>query len=174
MSEPPATLHDLDVEVARRVAASGQRYTANRQAVVHILATSERPLTTAEVVGLGDDLPQSSVYRNLSVLEAAGAVQRIAGGDEFTRYELAEDLAGHHHHLICTDCGSVTDFTVPARVERRLEEALVAAAVEAGFRAEHHRLDLVGRCSDCGPTPASPRVAQGNTPAGSRVAQGNT
>lgn len=171
MSDPPADLHDLDVEVARRVGESGQRYTSNRQAVVRILATSDRPLTTAEVVARGQDLPQSSVYRNLSVLEAAGVVRRIAGGDEFTRFELAEDLAGHHHHLICTECGSVRDFTVPARVEQRLEEALVAVAVEAGFRAEHHRLDLVGRCSDC--TPASSRVAQGNK-ASSRVAQGNT
>ncbi len=149
MAAPPATLHDLDAEVARRVGAEGQRYTAARQALVRILATAERPLTTAEVVARGEELPQSSVYRNLGVLEAAGVVQRIAGGDEFTRYELAEDLAGHHHHLICTDCGTVADFTVPAPVEHRLETALVEAAAAAGFRADHHRLDLVGRCSDC-------------------------
>jgi Fe2+ or Zn2+ uptake regulation protein len=91
------------------------------------------------------------VYRNLSVLETAGVVQRIAGGDEFTRFELAEDLAGHHHHLICTDCGTVEDFTVPVPVEQRLETALVEAASAAGFQAVHHRLDLVGRCADCTP-----------------------
>ena len=148
---PPATLHDLDVEVARRVGATGQRYTDGRQAVVRILAQADRPLTTAEVVARGEGLPQSSVYRNLSVLETAGVVQRIAGGDEFTRFELAEDLAGHHHHLICTDCGIVADFTVPGPVEQKLESALVEAASAAGFRAEHHRLDLVGRCADCTP-----------------------
>lgn len=148
-SPPPATLHDLDLEVGRRVGAAGQRYTPNRQAVVRILAQADRPLTTAEVVARGEGLPQSSVYRNLSVLETAGVVQRIAGGDEFTRFELAEDLAGHHHHLICTDCGIVADFTVPVPVERKLESALGEAAAAAGFTAEHHRLDLVGRCSDC-------------------------
>lgn len=152
MSAPPATLHDLDLEVARRVSGAGQRYTAARQALVRILVTAERPLTTAEVVAQGDGLPQSSVYRNLGVLEAAGVVQRIAGGDEFTRFELVEDLAGHHHHLICTDCGTVADFTVPVPVERKLESALVEAAAAAGFSAEHHRLDLVGRCSDCAPS----------------------
>lgn len=148
-SPPPATLHDLDLEVGRRVGAAGQRYTPNRQAVVRILAQADRPLTTAEVVARGEGLPQSSVYRNLSVLETAGVVQRIAGGDEFTRFELAEDLAGHHHHLICTDCGIVADFTVPVPVEQKLESALGEAAAAAGFTAEHHRLDLVGRCSDC-------------------------
>ena len=40
---------------------------------------------------------------------------------------------------------------VPVPVEQRLESALVEAAAAAGFRAEHHRLDLVGRCSDCLP-----------------------
>ena len=60
MSAPPATLHDLDLEVARRVSGAGQRYTAARQALVRILVTAERPLTTAEVVAQGDGLPQSS------------------------------------------------------------------------------------------------------------------
>ena len=89
------------------------------------------------------------MYRNLGVLEAAGAVRRVAGGDEFARFELAEDLAGHHHHLICTDCGAVADFTVPPTVERGLETALRDVAAAAGFTPADHRLDLVGRCADC-------------------------
>lgn len=148
-SAPPATPPDLDLEVERRLVVAGQRYTSNRRAVIRILVEASRPLTTAEVVDEGDGLPQSSVYRNLSVLEGAGAVRRIAGGDEFTRFELTEDLAGHHHHLICTDCGVVADFTVPPTVERSLESALREVAAAAGFTAEDHRLDLVGRCSDC-------------------------
>lgn len=146
---PPATRSELDREVERRLSRADQRYTANRRAVVAILAAARRPLTTAEVVAGGDGLPQSSVYRNLSVLEAAGALRRIAGGDEYTRFELAEDLAGHHHHLICTDCGVVADFTVPPTVERGLQSALSDVATAAGFTADDHRLDLVGRCSDC-------------------------
>ncbi len=150
MPAPPRTADDLDREVGTRVHASGQRYTANRQAVVRILAEADRPLTTAEVVAAGPGLAQSSVYRNLSVLEAAGVVRRIAGGDEFTRFELAEDLAGHHHHLICLQCGAVADFTVPAAVEEALEVALARVAGSVGFSSEHHRLDLVGRCANCG------------------------
>lgn len=129
--------------------AAGQRYTANRQAIVAILAGADRPLTTAEVVARSRGLAQSSVYRNLSVMEAAGAVARVAGGDDFARYELAEDLAGHHHHLICNGCGVVADFTVPPPVESRLEAALDEVANAAGFAVDLHRLDLVGRCSGC-------------------------
>jgi Fe2+ or Zn2+ uptake regulation protein len=94
-------------------------------------------------------MAQSSVYRNLAVLERAGVVHRIVTTDEFARYELAEDLTEHHHHLICASCGDVTDFTVPADVERSLEAALSTVAERSGFQVRHHRLDLVGTCPRC-------------------------
>ena len=84
------------------------------------------------------------------MLEAAGVVHRVAGSDEFARFELAEDLTDHHHHhLICTVCGSVTDITVPDELERSIGEMTARAATSAGFEADHHRLDLLGRCRDC-------------------------
>ena len=83
------------------------------------------------------------------MLEQAGVVHRVISTDEFARFELAEDLAGHHHHLICTSCGSVTDFTVGPGIERALEGAMTAIAGTTGFAAQHHRLDLVGLCSAC-------------------------
>ena len=46
------------------------------------------------------------------MLEQAGVVHRVVATDEFTRYELAEDLTEHHHHLICSSCGAVADFTI--------------------------------------------------------------
>jgi Fe2+ or Zn2+ uptake regulation protein len=148
MSGPPA-LAELHDSVAERLRADDQRYTANRRALVEVLATTERPLTLAEVLERDRGLAQSSAYRNLAVLERAGVVHRVVTNDEYGRFELAEDLAGHHHHLICSDCGQVTDFTVPAELEHSLEEAFAEVATRHGFRAEHHRLDLVGRCDGC-------------------------
>ena len=89
------------------------------------------------------------MYRNLAVLEETGVVHRVHSSDDFARYELAEDLAGHHHHLICSSCGAVADFTVSAEVEATLAAAIENVSGATGFRAEHHRLDLVGRCRDC-------------------------
>lgn len=142
----PADLHEITSE---RLVAEGQRYTRNRRAIVAILGAADRPLALAEVLELGDDLAQSSVYRNLAVLEDAGVVRRVAAADEFARYELAEDLTGHHHHLLCSGCGAVTDFTLPDDLERTVEAALTSVAAEAGFRGAHHRLDLVGLCARC-------------------------
>jgi len=140
---------DLHPAIAARLVDDGQRYTSGRRKLVEVLVGAGRPLTAAEVLVEGD-LAQSSAYRNLAVLESCGVVHRVAGSDEFARFELAEDLTDHHHHhLICTSCGSVADFTAPDGLERSLEALMAEVAETAGFQADHHRLDLFGRCSAC-------------------------
>ena len=140
---------DLHPAVAARLDSDAQRYTPGRRKLVEVLVEADRPLTAAEVLEEGR-LSQSSAYRNLAVLEAAGVVHRVNGSDEFARFELAEDLTDHHHHhLICTICGSVADFTVADELERSIEALMGEAATSAGFDAHHHRLDLLGRCSAC-------------------------
>lgn len=140
---------DFHANVAARLRADEQRYTQNRRAIVDVLEATDRPLTIAEIRNRRG-LAQSSVYRNLTVLETAKVVHRIMSSDEFARYELAEDLTDHHHHhLICSSCGGVADFTVSPQLERALERAMGLVAADTGFQPEHHRLDLVGVCADC-------------------------
>ncbi|WP_426570691.1 Fur family transcriptional regulator [Aquihabitans sp. McL0605] len=140
---------DLHPAIASRLDDDGQRYTSGRRKLVEVLEGAGRPLTAAEVLVEGD-LAQSSAYRNLAVLESCGIVNRVAGSDEFARFELAEDLTDHHHHhLICTSCGAVADFTAPDGLERSLDELMAEVARTAGFQADHHRLDLFGRCARC-------------------------
>lgn len=93
---------------------------------------------------------QSSVYRNLSVLELAGVVRRVRGEDELTRFELAEDLTGrHHHHLLCSACGRITDYAPPSRLEQAVQHAMVEVTSQTGFVPQAHRVDLVGLCATC-------------------------
>ncbi|MGH9275908.1 MAG: Fur family transcriptional regulator [Acidimicrobiales bacterium] len=140
---------DLHAIASTRLRADGQRYTPRRRVLVDLLAEVDQPLTIPQLLELRRELAQSSVYRNLAVLERAGVVHRIVTADEFARYELAEDLTEHHHHLICASCGDVTDFTVPEAVEHELEAALAKVARRTGFQVTDHRLDLVGTCSNC-------------------------
>jgi len=133
-----------------RLSAADQRYTTKRQQLVQVLAATERPLTIAEILQAAQGVPQSSAYRNLAVLTDAGVVRRVQGADENGRFELAEDLSGHHHHhLICTACGTVEDVAASPRLERALAEAGRAAADAVGFQVSEHRIDLVGRCVTC-------------------------
>jgi Fe2+ or Zn2+ uptake regulation protein len=135
--------------VARLLRAQGQRLTPTREVVVDVLAAAAGPLTIPEILAARPELAQSSVYRNLVVLEEVGVVHRMMTRDEFARYELAEDLTEHHHHLVCSNCGRVEDLPATPAVEHSLAAAIDEAARSAGFRTLHHRLDLVGLCSNC-------------------------
>jgi len=138
------------VSVAARLRGVGQRLTPNREVLVDTLAASPRPLTIPEVLDRQPGLAQSSVYRNLVVLEEASIVHRVMGTGEFARWELAEDLAGHHHHLICASCGVVEDVPASAGLERSVAAAAAAITRTTGFRTQRHRVDLVGLCTRCG------------------------
>jgi Fur family transcriptional regulator, ferric uptake regulator len=142
---------DVDAVVAERLAALDQRYTRGRRAIVAVLASAGRPLTVPEILDGAERgaLPQSSAYRSLVVLEEAAVVHRLPGTDEFARYELAEDLAGHHHHLLCSNCGRVDDVPASARLERALAAAAQAVADGTDFQVTGHRIDLLGTCADC-------------------------
>jgi Fe2+ or Zn2+ uptake regulation protein len=143
---------DLDQreQITARLRRIGQRVTGNREAIIDVLRAADRPLTLPEILSSRDGLAQSSVYRNLVVLEQAGIVHRIVTNDEYARFELAEDLTGdHHHHLVCVVCGSVEDVTTSPRLEESLHAAVSEIDRATGFTTEHHRIDLVGRCRDC-------------------------
>ena len=141
---------DLHARVAAHLRRVGQRFTPGRRLLVDALAAARRPVTTAELVAGGTGLPQSTAYRNLALLEQAGVVHRVVGSDEFARFELAEELTGHHHHhLVCVSCGTVEDFDAPRPLERGLADAVDRLTAGTGFRTESHRLDLLGTCAGC-------------------------
>jgi Fe2+ or Zn2+ uptake regulation protein len=141
---------DVHATATSRLRADGQRYTAGRRALVEALVGSSRPVTIPQLLEQGEGLAQSSVYRNLAVLERAAVVHRIVTADDFARYELAEDLTEHHHHhLICSRCGDVTDFTLPGPLEQGLDDAAARVARRTGFAVDRHQLDLVGTCPTC-------------------------
>lgn len=141
-----SALHDA---VAARIKTADGRYTRSRRQLVAVLLSVRQPLTVDEIVRQDPELTPSSVYRNLAVFEEQGLVHRIAGHGEYARFELAEELVGHHHHLACPSCGTMADVQLPAALEAELERALARLARRAGFTVESHRIDAVGRCSGC-------------------------
>jgi Fe2+ or Zn2+ uptake regulation protein len=137
-------------EVASRLARVGQRFTPGRRALVEALEAAPRPLTLPELLEADSRLTQSSTYRNLYLLEEVGIVRRLTQGPaEHAAFELAEEFSTHHHHLICRECGAVTDITLSDEAEDEIERALARAAAAHDFEAQHHALDLFGRCGSC-------------------------
>jgi len=139
----------VDEKVASLLHQTGHRYSTVRRRLVSVLRTAGKPLTNNQITESDNSLVQSSVYRNLNVLEQAGAVTRITTNDEFARYELAEHITEHHHHIICTNCGDIADFSLPSSVEDSLDLSLRKAANKVSFNIDNHRLDALGTCASC-------------------------
>jgi Fur family ferric uptake transcriptional regulator len=147
---PGATAgRDLDAVIGQRLRRVGQRYTSGRQALVRVLAQAGSPVSIADIAHALPGLPRSSAYRHLVALQAAGAVRRVVANDDFARFELAEELTEHHHHLLCLRCGDVTDITPSPGFEQAVAGHLDDAAAEAGFEAQGHRVDVLGLCAGC-------------------------
>ena len=140
---------DIAHNVATKLDEIGKRFTSGRRMIVESLSQAKRPLSIPEILETTTDLAQSSAYRNLTVLENAGVVVRVITTDEWARFELSEDITGHHHHMVCSVCGSVDDVRIPDAIEQELDAALSKVASKAGFLMAHHRLDVVGVCKEC-------------------------
>jgi Fur family ferric uptake transcriptional regulator len=165
MTSPRGSGADVDEihdAVAERLGNNVIRYTKTRRRVVEVLARARQPLTVDEIRTM-TAAPLSSVYRTLAILEEVGLVHRLTNDNsEYARFELAEDLLGHHHHLACASCGTMTDVTLPKNVEADLDRALAFLAEQQHFTVDGHRLDIIGTCATCTDTPH----AQGETTRG--------
>jgi len=146
------TRHEIHASVSERLGGDGIRYTRSRRALVNVLAETCRPLTVDEIRSEMAG-PQSTVYRTLDILEETGLVHRVTNNtSDFARFELAEDLLGHHHHFACALCGTMIDVTLADKLEADLLRALVRLATRQHFVIDTYQLDIVGACSTCSAT----------------------
>ena len=139
----------LDELVEVRLRRADLHYTVGRRAVVGLLGASEHPLSITEITRGLPRVPRSSAYRHLVVLEGAGIVRRIAARDGFTRFELAEELTEHHHHLVCTACGQVFDVTPSAEFEAMTRQMVTDLTEALDFYPISHSVDVIGHCASC-------------------------
>lgn len=141
-------MQTLDQQVTQRLIARGVRYTSGRRSVVRALSVAEGPRSAQELFEVLD-LPLSSLYRSLAVLEEAEVLTPHHGMRGVTRYELAEWAAGHHHHVVCESCGSVDDVHLDAGLEAELEKLVGQITGSLSFSPTGHALEVEGRCHAC-------------------------
>jgi len=144
------TTTGLDSEIETRLSSHDARYTRGRRLVVATLAGSEGPRSAGELhAQIGSTMPLSSLYRSLAVLEESGVVVRHFTKSGVARYELAEWLQGHHHHLVCLDCGKVEDLALPHSYEEKVRALVEKIGSTVSFTPVNHAFELEGLCSRC-------------------------
>ena len=123
-----------------------RRPTKQRVAIEHDVDRSEEFRSAQEVhaslVASGDKIGLATVYRTLQAMVDEGALDSLRTGDGEQVYRRCS--TGHHHHLVCRDCGRTVEVEGPA-VERWAD----AVSAEHGFTDVAHTLELFGRCAAC-------------------------
>ena len=139
---------DVHDSVRRHLAEHEIRYTTGRRALVTALVQAGGPESAAD---LHDRIavPLSSVYRSLTVLDEAGVLVKHHDADGLARFELAEWISGHHHHVVCVRCGAVEDIEVPHDEERLIDDMAARLGRAAGYDVTGHNLEIEGRCEPC-------------------------
>lgn len=141
-------MQTLEQQVSQRLAERGVRFTTTRKAVVRALSAADGPRSAQELYD-ELDLPLSSLYRSLAVLEDAGVLTPHHGIRGVTRYELAEWAAGHHHHTVCGSCGTVDDVHLDPNLEEALQRLVREITDSLAFSPTGHALEVEGRCETC-------------------------
>ena len=125
----------------------GYKLTSQRRMVLSVIALCHEHLTPAAIyerVHHGDSsIGLVTIYRTLDLLTKLGLVCEIHAGGNCRSYLMSRPPE-HHHHLICSECGAVTDFANCdlSELEQRLSN-------ETGFAIGNHLLEFLGQCKNC-------------------------
>lgn len=85
----------------------------------------------------------ATVYRALGDLVDAGEADSLQSPDGEALYRACTST-GHHHHLICRDCGRTVEIAAD-----EVEQWAKRTAAEHGFTQAQHIVDIFGRCRAC-------------------------
>lgn len=136
--------HMLDdaIQILRK---TGVRITPQRQAVLRFLIESNSHPTADEIYKAlspqFSNMSVATVYNNLKVFKDSGLVKELTYGDAASRFDFETD---NHYHVICSECGKITDFHYP-----RLDEVENIAQHITSFAVTHHRMEIYGVCPEC-------------------------
>ena len=123
-----------------------KRNTWQREAVREALGTSEGFVSAQSLHSSlrdgGSPIGLATVYRALGDLAANGEADSLQSPEGESLYRACS--TGHHHHLICRNCGLTVEIAAD-----EVEAWARRVAAEHGFTAAAHVVDVFGLCADC-------------------------
>lgn len=131
----------------------GMRLTRERELVVAEVFSHHEHFDSDQLVERlagqkdGKRVSRATVYRTLNEMVEAGLLRKVARTQNRDVYEHDYGYP-RHDHLICSKCGSLTEFE-----NAPLAGILEQVARDLGFRVTGHRLEVYGLCSDCSKPP---------------------
>ena len=136
--------YSLAEQLLESLGEQGYRSTSPRRAVLLAIAGQKRHFTAEELRQQLPRVGRATIYRSLKLLVDSGVLCRVLLEDGNLHYQLSHQ--GHHHHLLCVECGASQDL-LGCDIEDLLQE--VSAAHR--FQLSGHWLEVYGRCQNCQP-----------------------
>lgn len=137
------TAHARDDQAVR---PARQRPTRQRTAVAAVLEDTDDFRSAQELHALlrdaGEKVGLATVYRTLQSMATDGEIDVLRTDDGEAVYRRCS--TGHHHHLVCRECGRTVEVEEPA-VERWADKV----SAEHGFTDVRHTLEIFGTCAEC-------------------------
>ena len=134
----------------------GYRLTVPRETILDALTKTSKHLSAEDIYmtvhKVYPNIGLTTIYRTLELLVQIGLVLKFDFGDGRARYELAEGPQGarHHHHLICTNCGRVIDYTEFIDEEKELlSQTEKGLSKKYNFKITNHLIQFYGLCDKC-------------------------
>ena len=90
----------------------------------------------------GETIGLTTVYRTLQSLADAEIVDVLRTDTGEAIYRRCS--SGHHHHLVCRECGFTVEVDGPA-----VEQWAKSVAAEFGFTDSSHTVEVFGLCAEC-------------------------
>jgi Fur family ferric uptake transcriptional regulator len=91
----------------------------------------------------GSKASRASVYRTLNLLVESGLVEKVTRTEKGNVYEHTFGHT-HHDHMICSGCGSITEF-----YSEKLENLQEEICRGNDFDGKSHTLEIRGYCTEC-------------------------
>jgi Fur family ferric uptake transcriptional regulator len=85
----------------------------------------------------------TTVYRTMKLIADCGLAREVLFNDGIARFEHTYGKK-HHHHLICTKCGKVIEFS-----SKIMDEAEKELLNRHGFELQYHQYEIFGLCREC-------------------------
>jgi Fur family ferric uptake transcriptional regulator len=126
----------------REMIRNGHRVTAPRRALLTAMRGLGDHFTAEGIAAASPGVGRATVFRTLRLLQEIGTVCQVVLDDGTLQYRLAS--GGHHHHIVCSNCGTVNDFA-----SCDIQGLLGELARRTGYEIEAHRLEVYGLCSVC-------------------------
>lgn len=124
-----------------------QRNTWQRERVRAALADAQGFVSAQDLhAALRDDntgIGLATVYRALATLAAGGEADQLQSPEGEAIYRACSS-EGHHHHLICRNCGTTVEIKATD-----VEEWAHRTAAAHGFTRAEHVVDIFGLCAAC-------------------------